>query len=540
MADEPFDAVVVGAGHNGLVCGAYLARAGLKVCILERRGVIGGAAVSEEVWPGYTVSVASYVMSMLSPRVIHELELARHGFRVLLADRLFVPFPDGRSLSWYDDVGRSCAEIAKFSRHDAEAYPAFAAHLAEAAAILRALLYETPPDPSTGRWRDFKETAALLWRHRRAARSLYRMVDLMTQSIHDYLARWFESDEVIALFAYYAGLGSFAGPRTPGTAYVLLHYMTGEHGGAGGWGFVRGGMGAISGAIAAAARERGAAIRTHAAAEQILVEGGRAAGVVLASGEMVRGRITVANADARTTFLKLVEPQALPAEFLDEIRTFRTASTSFKINLALDGLPAFVAAGGGCPGYVHIGPSTDYLERAYDDAKYGAYSAKPFMTAVVPTLVDDSLAPPGHHIMSLFGGHAPYALKSASWAERKGLFYQTVLDTLSEYAPNIRSIIRHAQVLTPPDLEAMIGLPHSHVFHGELALDQLFWMRPAPGYANYRSPIAGLYQCGASTHPGGGVMGICGYNAAREILKDLRRPSGRRARGGSASGRRRR
>jgi phytoene dehydrogenase-like protein len=525
MPGEPFDAVIVGAGHNGLVCGAYLARAGLKVCILERRHVIGGAAVSEEVWPGYTVSVASYVMSMLSPRVIRDLELARHGYRLLPADRLFVPFPDGRSLSYHDDVGKTCAEIARFSRRDAEAYPAFARHLGEGAAVLRALLYETPPDPSTGRWRDLKATAALLWRHRRAARSMYRLIDLMTESIHDYLARWFESDEVMALFAYYAGLGSFAGPRTPGTAYVLLHYMTGEHGGAGGWGFVRGGMGAISQAIAAAAQEKGAVIRTDAPVERVLVEGGRAVGVALTSGEVVRGGLVIANADAKTVFLKLVEPRHLPDEFLGEIRAFRTFSTGFKINLALDDLPRYVAAGaaGEVPSYVHIGPSVDYLERAYDDAKYGGYSAKPFLTAIVPTLVDDSLAPPGAHILSLFGGHAPYELKGLGWDERRGLFYQTVLDTLEEYIPNIRGIIRHAQVLTPPDLEAMIGLPQGHVFHGELALDQLFWMRPAPGYANYRTPVAGLYQCGASTHPGGGVMGICGYNAAREILKDLGR-----------------
>ena len=525
---ETYDAVIIGAGHNGLVCGAYLAKAGLKVCILERRHVVGGATVSEELWPGYTVSVASYVMSVLSPRVIADLELKRHGFEVIPADHLFVPFPDGRYLVYWDDIKKTCAEIAKFSRKDAEAYPAFDRYLQESAAIVRGLLYETPPDPTTRRWRDLKDTFALLWRYRKVGGRLYRIADLLTQSVYDYLARWFESDEVLALLSYYASIGTFAGPRSPGTAYVLLHHLMGEHGGAGGLGFMRGGMGSITRAIAAAAREHGAIVRTGAEIERVVVEGGRATGVALKSGEVVAGKVIASNADAKTTFLRLVAEKELPADFLADLRSYRTFSTAFKINLAVDEPPRFTAfkadeIGARYPTYVHIGPSVDYLERAYDDAKYGMYSARPFITPVVPSMVDDTVAPKGKHIVNLFGGHAPYALKGTTWAAEKDRFFDTVMDTLAEYAPNLRGSIIHKQVLTPPDLEALIGLPQGHIFHGELALDQLFFQRPVAHYANYRSPIRGLYQCGASTHPGGGVMGIPGYNAAREILKDLRR-----------------
>jgi phytoene dehydrogenase-like protein len=525
---ESFDAVIIGAGHNGLTCAAYLARAGLKVCVLERRSVIGGAAVTEEVWPGYRVSVASYVMSWLNPRIIRELELARHGYQVLPANALFNPLRNGGHIFFYDDLKKTCAEIARFSRKDAEAYPAFDRELQHAARIVRELFWVTPPNPVGRRWKDIKETARLLWRFRRIGGKLFRFADLLTQSVGDYLDGWFESDAIKTVLAYYASIGTFAGPRSPGSAYVLLHHMLGEHSGAGGWGFVRGGMGAISDAIAGAAREKGAVIRTDVPIAGVIVEGARAAGVRLASGEEVRGRAVVSNADAKTTFLKLVERRHLSDEFVADLQRYRTFSTAFKINLAMDEPPRYTAfdaktAGFDYPTYVHIAPSVEYLERAYDDAKYGRFSARPFITPVAPSIVDDSLAPKGKYVINLFGGHAPYELKGTNWEAERDRLFDTVIDTLAEYAPNVRDAIIHKQVLTPVDLEAKIGLPQGHIFHGELALDQIFMMRPVPGYADYRSPVPGLYQCGSSTHPGGGVSGLPGHNAAREILKDLGR-----------------
>lgn len=523
-----FDAIVGGAGHNGLVCAAYLAKTGLKVLVLERRHVIGGACVTEELWPGYRVSTASYVMSLLQPRIIQELELRKYGFEVLPTDNLFVPFPDGRYFVFWDDLNKTCAEIAKFSRKDAEAYPAFNALLQDAAGFVRELLWMTPPNPASRRLRDQKDLVALLWRVRRLRNRLFRFVDLFTESIGDFLDRFFESDQVKAVLAYYGSIGTFAGPRTPGTAYVLLHHLMGEHEGAGGWGFIRGGMGGISQAIARSAERNGATIRTNAEVAQIAVKNGRATGVVLDSGEEIAGKIVVSNADPKRTFLRMVDPRELPADFLEEVRGYKTFSTAFKINLAVEEPPRYTAFDAAAirtnyPTYVHIGPSLEYLERAYDDAKYGRPSTRPFMTAVVPTVVDAELAPRGKHIVNIFGGHAPYSLKESTWDVERDRFANTVLDTLAEYAPNVKGAVIYRQILMPPDLEEIFALPQGHIFHGELSLDQLFFLRPVPGYADYRSPLKGLYQCGSGTHPGGGVMGVPGYNAAREILKDWKR-----------------
>jgi phytoene dehydrogenase-like protein len=525
---EAWDAIVVGAGHNGLVCGAYLARAGLKVLILERREVIGGACATEEVWPGYRVSTASYVMSLLQPRIIKDLELRKFGFEVLPTDNLFVPFPDGRYFVFWDDLKKTCAEIARFSKKDAETYPVFEAFLHEAARFVRELLWVTPPNPASRRPGDIKEMVGLLWRLRKLGGHLFRFADLMTESISDFLDRYFESAELKAVLAYYGSIGTFAGPKTPGTAYVLLHHLMGEHEGAGGWGFIRGGMGAISQAIARSAERYGAMVRTDAEIARIPVTGGRVTGVVLRSGEEIPGKLVVSNADPKRTFLGLVDSRELPPEFVGEVRSYKTYSTAFKINLALEEPPRYTAfdpraVGTSYPTYVHIGPSVEYLERAYDDAKYGRPSARPFMTPVVPTIVDPDLAPRGKHIVNLFGGHAPYTLREGTWETERERFYETVLDTLAEYAPNVKGAVIHRQILTPPDLEAVFALPQGHIFHGELSPDQLFFFRPVPGWANYRSPIRGLYQCGSATHPGGGVMGVSGHNAAREILRDWRR-----------------
>src|SRR5579871_3155486 len=523
-----YDAIVVGAGHNGLVCGAYLAKAGLRVLALERRGVVGGAAVTEEFSPGFRASRFSYVMSLLHPRVIADLELRAFGLEVLPANDLFCPLGGDDYLVFSDDEARTCAEFARFSRRDAAAYPAFARQLAESARLIRSLLFETPVDPVRRSWRQFRETAKLLWRYRRIGDRAYRLVDLLSQSAYDYLSAWFEHDAIKSVLAYYASIGTFAGPRSPGTAYVILHHLLGEHAGAGGWGFIRGGMGAISQAIAASGRRHGMETLTDAAVAEVLVSGGRARGVRTVDGREFSARVVVSNADARTLFRRLVKPEHLPPELLADIDSFRTFSTAFKMNIAAEKPPAYRAfdartAGFAYPTYVHLAPGIDYLERAYDDAKYGWYSRQPFLTPVVPTIVDDSLAPPGKHVINVFGGHAPHALKGGDWAQEKPNLARAALAVIDEVAPGFSRQIIDFELLVPTDLERIVGLPQGHIFHGELSADQLFWQRPVPHWADYRTPVRGLYQCGSSTHPGGGVSGIPGYNAAREIRKDLRR-----------------
>jgi phytoene dehydrogenase-like protein len=523
-----YDAIIIGGGHNGLVCGAYLARAGLKTLVLERRHVIGGAAVSEEIVPGFTFSVFSYVMSLLHPKVIRELELGKFGLEVLPANDLFCPLYDDDYIILSDDVRKTQEHFARFSKHDAEVYPAFNEYLQEAARIVRALLLETPVDPTRRDWRGFKATAGLLWRQRRIGRGFYRIVDLLSMSAYDYLSRWFEADIIKAVFAYYASIGTFAGPRSPGSAYVIMHHVMGEHEGAAGWGFVRGGMGTISRAIAASGARFGLEVKTSAAVAQVLVTDGVAAGVLTEAGDEYRAPIVASNANAKVLYGKLVGARHLSADFLAEIENFRTFSTAFKINVAAEAPPAYRAfdqskAGFEYPTYVHIAPDIDWLERAYDDAKYGWYSERPFVTPVVPTIRDRTIAPPGKHVVHLFGGHAPYQLKNASWEQERDGLVKNVLGALDQFAPGFSSQIIDMQVLLPPDIEEILNLPNGHIFHGELSLDQLFWQRPAPGFADYRSPIEGLYLCGSSAHPGGGVSGIPGHNAAREILKDRKR-----------------
>lgn len=529
MADR-YDAVIVGGGHNGLVCGTYLAKAGLRTLLLERNPVVGGAALSEEVVPGFRFSVFSYLMSLLHPKVIRELELRRHGFSVLPASDMFCPLPNGDHLIFSDDIARTQASFARFSEKDAAAYPEFDRYLMDSARIVRRLLLETPPDPSCRNWNAFKRSAAFLWKYRRVRGKLYRIVDLLTMSADDYLSEWFEDTHVKAALAYYAGIGTFAGPRTPGSAYVIMHHVMGEHAGAGGWGFVPGGMGTITQAIAAAGRDAGLDIRTDAEVVGIDTAQGRVTGVALANGTRVAAPVVASNVSAKLTFLRFLPDGVLPDDFVRDLRAYRTFSTAFKINIACERLPQYTAfdpsrCGFPYPTYTHIGPSIEYLERAYDDAKWGNFSRSPFITPVAPSFVDRSIAPEGKHVVHLFGGHAPYTLAEGDWTTRKQEFASTVLGTLDQFAPGFSDGIIGMQVLTPPDIEARIGSPHGHIFHGELNADQLFWARPAPHWADYRSPIAGLYQCGSSTHPGGGVGGVPGHNAAREILKDLGRRS---------------
>ena len=523
-----YDVIVVGSGHNGLVAGAYLAKAGLRVLVLERRSLIGGAAVTEEFTPGFRASRFSYVMSLLHPRVIADLELRAFGLEVLPANDLFCPLGGDQYIVYSDDQAKVQSEFARFSRHDAVAYPAFARQLDESATLVRKLLFETPVDPMRRSWKNFRDSAALLWRHRRVGDQAYRLVDLLTQSAYDYLSVWFENDIIKSVLAYYASIGTFAGPRSPGTAYVILHHLMGEHQGAGGWGFVKGGMGAIPAAIARSAARFGMEVLTDAPVAEITVTAGRATGVRTVDGREFSASVVVSNANAKTLFRRLLKPEWLPAELLADIDSYRTFSTAFKMNIAAETPPVYRAfdparTGFAYPTYVHVAPGIDYLERAYDDAKYGRFSAQPFLTPVVPTIVDDTLAPPGKHVVNVFGGHAPYTLKDDSWPQAKPRLVTAALAVLDQMAPGFSARIIDIETLVPPELEEIVGLPQGHIFHGELSADQLFWQRPAPHWSDYRTPVAGLYQCGSSTHPGGGVSGIPGHNAAREILKDWKK-----------------
>jgi phytoene dehydrogenase-like protein len=526
---ERYDAIIIGAGHNGLTCGAYLAKAGMRTLVLERRHVIGGAAVTEEIVPGFKFSVFSYLMSWLHPKVIADLELRRHGFEVLPASDMFGPQADGGHILFSDQMTRTQASFAKFSKKDAEIYPEFDRYLSESVKVIRQLILDTPVDPTKRSWREFKDGAALLWKYRKIGKTFHRIVDLLTMSADDFLSNWFDRTEIRAVLAYYSGIGTFAGPKSPGSAYVTVHHLLGEHAGAGGWGFIRGGMGTISNAIARAGEGYGMTVRTNADVMSIDSANGRTLGVTLADGTRIEAPVVASNASCKVTFLKLIEAGKLPADFVEDIRRYRTFSTAFKINIACERLPryrAFDAAecGFAYPTYTHIGPTIDYLEAAYDDAKNGAWSKNPFLTPVAPSFVDNTISPPGKHVLHVFGGHAPYTLKDKTWSEaEKALFARNAIRVIDDHAPGFSNDIIDMQVLTPPDIERIIGSPHGHIFHGEIMADQLFLKRPAPHYADYRSPIAGLYQCGSSAHPGGGVSGIPGHNAAREILRDLGR-----------------
>ncbi|WP_181706366.1 phytoene desaturase family protein [Chthonobacter rhizosphaerae] len=528
-----FDAVIIGAGHNGLVCANYLAKAGLTVAVLERRSIVGGAAVTEEIAPGFRASIFSYLMSLLHPRIIRDFDLKRHGLEVLPCSDMVSPVSDDDYIVFSDDMKKTQASFAKFSAKDAAAYPAFDAYLQEATRIVRQILFDTPIDPARRDWRTFREGAEFLWKYRKVGRKMYRIVDMMTMSAYDFLREWFEDERVMAVLAYYASIGTFAGPKTPGSAYVIMHHIMGEHEGAGGWGFIKGGMGSITKALASAATEQGVTIVTNADIKEIRVVNGRATEVTTAAGDVYRAKVIASNASARTLYLDLVGEKHLPEEVIREIKGYRTFGTAFKMNVACERPPQYkildrVKRDGAIgsfsyPTYMHIAPDIDYLERAYDDAKYGWYSQRPFLTPVVPTIVDDTLAPPGKHVVNFFGGHAPYELKGGDWATEKENFRKTVFDTIEQFAPGFSNDVIEAQLLVAPDIERIVGLPQGHIFHGELSTDQLFFQRPVSGYADYRTPIAGLYICGSSMHPGGGVSGIPGHNAAREILKDFKR-----------------
>jgi phytoene dehydrogenase-like protein len=519
-----YDAIVIGGVHNGLTCAAYLARAGKTVLVLERRHVLGGAAVTEEVFPGFKFSVCSYVVSLLRPEIIRELDLPRHGMELLPLDGTFTPLPDGDYLWRVNDHYKTRREIARHSRLDAEAYDEYGKAMIEMGRFAKPILSMTPPDPTSLDPRGLLELLGI-GRRFRGMRHHDRVnqIQLLTMSAADFLDQWFETDALKATMAASGIIGTFLGVRSPGTAYVLLHHYMGEIDGSfRSWGLSRGGTGAVSNAIAAAAREHGAEIRTEAAVAAIRTRGGRATGVVLDNGDEIGARTVISSVDPHLTFLKMLEPNQLPDDFVESVRRYKFRGSSGKVNLALDALPDFTCLPGPGPhlrGAISISPSLDYMERAYDDAKYGQFSRRPYMDIVIPSLTDASLAPPGKHVMSCFVQYAPYHLRQGTWDEQREAFGDAVIDTIAEFAPNIRSIIRHRQVLTPLDIERDFGLTEGNIFQGELTLEQLFFLRPVPGWAQYATPIDRLYLCGSATHPGGGIMGAPGRNAAMRILK---------------------
>lgn len=522
---ETYHAIIVGGGHNGLVTAAYLAGSGRRVLVLESRELVGGCAVTEEIWPGYRVSTASYLASLMQEKVVRDLQLEKFGYRVDAKDpAFFSPFPDGRYMFMWQDRAKTLAEIAKFSKRDAEAYPKYEAYLEKLAIVVESLLLTTPPQfpPGPG---DVFDYLKLLGKMRGLSKSeIVGLVKIFTQSAAELLDEWFESEQLKVTLATDGVIGANGGPKSPGTAYILMHHcMGGVNGHRGLWGFVRGGMGSVSNAIADSARSRGATIRTNASVTKILIKDGRASGVVLETGEEIRAHIVASNLDPKRTFLKLVDEQHLPASFVDGIRKFRTEGTSLKMNLALRGLPDFKALPGPGPHHgatMHICPSVEYIERAWDDAKYGKPSQSPLIEMTIPTMYDKSLAPEGHHIMGIFLQYAPYTLKDTTWEQEREPYSQRILDVIEEYCPNIRNIVVDRQTLSPWDLEQRFGIAGGNIFHGEMSLDQMFVMRPLAGSARYRTPVKGLYLCGSGAHPGGGVMGAPGHNCAREILKD--------------------
>jgi phytoene dehydrogenase-like protein len=526
---ERFDAIIVGGGHNGLTAAAYLARTGRKVLVLERRHVLGGAAVTEEVFPGFHFSVCSYVVSLLRPEIIRELDLPRHGLEILPLDGTFTPMPGGDHLWRMSDHARTRREIYRHSPLDAEAYDEYGKAMVEMARFVKPIMSIVPPDPFAPDLDGVKAMARMYQRFRGLSREArHNLLQLMTVSAVDLLDRWFETDVLKATMSASGIIGTFLGVRSPGTAYVLLHHYMGEIDGAfRAWGFARGGTGAISNAIAAAAREAGAVVRSRAGVERITVKDGRATGVVLEGGEEIVGGVVVSSLDPHRTFLRLVEARELPGEFVEEVRRFKLRGSSGKVNFALDALPEFTALpghGAHLRGAISISPSVEYMERAYDQAKYGQFSRRPYIDMVIPSLTDPSIAPPGKHVLSCFVQYAPYKLsEEGGWDEQKEAFGDAVVDTISEYAPNLKNIIRHRQVVTPLELEREWGLTEGNIFQGELSMEQLFFLRPVPGWARYRTPLRGLYMCGAATHPGGGIMAASGRLAALEILKDLKR-----------------
>ena len=528
---QKFDVIIIGAGHNGLVTAGYLGRNGLRVLVLERRPVVGGACVTEELIPGHHVSTAAYVCSLLDPIVIRDLELEKYGYAIMAKEPAsFTPLPDGRSLLFWQDAKKTHDEIAKFSARDAGHYPVYEALINRLALFTETQFRKTPANLPIATWQDLKEYLVLGKQFLGlGVRDGVQFVKVLRSSVASFLAEHFESDILKATLATDGVIGFNGAPSTRGSAYVLLHHCMGEVAGKRGlWGFVRGGMGGVTQALRKSVETQGTVVRTDASVASIKTRSGRAIGVVLENGDEIDAPIVVSNADPKRTFLRLMEARDLPDSFRTRIENMRMEGNVLKINLILGELPNFNAypgleAGPQHRGTIHICPSMDYMEAAWRDATQGIPSRHPMLECCIPSTYDDSLAPPGRHIMSVFVQYAPHRLKEGSWDAIGQSYADRVIDTLADYAPNIKGAIIHRQVLTPVDLEREYGLTNGNIFHGDMTLAQLFAQRPVRGWANYRTPIENLYLCGSGTHPGGGVTGLPGYNAAREILNDVRR-----------------
>ena len=517
-----YDAIVIGGGHNGLTCASYLAKAGRNTLVLERRHVLGGAAVTEEMFPGFKYTVASYVVSLLRPEVIRELELAKHGLHILPLQSAFAPMENGDHFATYPDEVSTREEILRHSKRDADIYPKFSRLMYEMAFAAKPILGMVPPDLSNPGLSGLR-TIRDLGKHVQhlGKDTFYDFTKIMTMSVSDLLDEWFETDIIKASFGLNGIIGTKLGPKSPGTAYVLLHHYMGELDGAfTAWGWQRGGTGGVSEAIAHCARSHGAEIRTETPVAQVIVRGGRAVGVALENGDEIYADTIVSGCDPRVTFRKLVEEKELPGDFVEAIDRFKFRGSSGKVNLALDALPKFTAmTDPSLIQMVEICPSTDYLEHAYDDASYGGFSKRPYMDIIVPSTIDPTMAPPGKHVMSIFVQYASYDMPEyGNKDQQRDAFGNAVIDSLTEFAPNLKDIILHKQVLTPWDLEQKFAISEGNIFHGELTLDQLFFFRPVPGYADFRTPIRNYFQCGSGTHPGGGITSGPGRLAALEIL----------------------
>lgn len=526
------DAIIIGAGHNGLVTACYLAKAGLKVCVVEKNDWIGGAAVSRELYPGFTYSNCSYVSSLFRPEIMRDLELTRHGLQILPYEGGAVFMEGGDTLGMFHDHDANRREFARHSKRDAEAYDRYARDILRHCRFIRPLLMRTPPDPSSFRPRDLSELAYLGRRMFDLSEAqICDMIRFWTMSISDYLDEYFEHPVIKAYLAVSAIIGTALGPMSPGSAYVLLHHYMGDvDGNVGAWGYARGGMGSITQALAKSLAANGGEIQAGRGVDRILISGGRAQGVVLEGGAELRAARVISNMDVKRTFLKHVDQAELPETFVKRVRSFKTRGSSGKLNIALDAAPVFPALPDGATnikGDLHFTDSIEKMERAYDDWKAGHFSRDPFQDAMIPTLIDPTMTPPGKHFMSCFVQYAPPKIAGRDWTDAdRDAFGKACIDQIERHAPGFKSLILHMEVRTPRELEAEVGLTEGNIFQGELTFDQLLFNRPVPGYANYRSPIKDLWICGSSTHPGGGVMGAPGRNAAAEVLRELKLGTG--------------
>ena len=529
--EKNFDVIVIGSGHNGLVNACYLQKAGLNVLVLEKNDWIGGAAVSRELHPGILYSNCSYVCSLFRPEIMRDLELPKHGLQIVAIEGGTVFTRDGDYLASYRNYHAKKRELERFSVKDSESYSRYSRDILKQCRFIQPLLMRTAPDPASFKFRDLSEMLYLLRKvNDLTASELADTVRFWTMSISDFLDEYFENDVIKASLAVSGIIGTALGPMSPGTAYVLLHHYMGEvDGSIGAWGYARGGMGAISKALTSSFKAMGGTLLNNSEVEKVDIRGARARGVILKNGDEYLAKNVVSNADVKRTFLKLTDPEHLPPNFIKKVNNFKIRGSSGKVNIALDSMPKFPGVSDNNPclkGDIHFTDSIERMERAYDDWKMGTWSRDPFLDMMIPTLTDPTMAPPGKHFMSCFVQYCPPKVGGKNWTkENKDAFGETVIQQIADYSPGFKDRILHMEVRTPKELEEEVGLTEGNIFQGELTFDQLLFNRPIPGYAQYRSPIKGLYMCGSSTHPGGGVMGAPGRNAAAEILKDLNLPN---------------